>query len=144
MTCLALLSLFSLNAEPQGPSFHAASTPSTLAFPVHPETLGHVPFRDIGDTPLTANVRRFGTLDLDGNQISDAFWLGDAAGAHELQIAMGREQTAGRFRAPMGVLVPTVTKYCCRSHERNRTSVPPPNGPRVAAVRRTRCPPGPP
>jgi len=99
MTCLALLSLFSLNAEPQGPSFHAASTPSTLAFPVHPETLGHVPFRDIGDTPLTANVRRFGTLDLDGNQISDAFWLGDAAGAHELQIAMGREQTAGRFRA---------------------------------------------
>ncbi|MCA8975131.1 MAG: hypothetical protein KDC98_10435, partial [Planctomycetes bacterium] len=71
---------------------------STLEFPAAPEAMAHVPFRDAAGVALAARLRRFGTLDLDGNRIADAFWLGDATGAHELQLAMGREHSPGRFR----------------------------------------------
>lgn len=107
MTCLALLSLLSLSATPQGPTLSSAPATSlgfqsleflSIGFPDRPEQMSHVPFRDAAGAPLTAAVRRFGTLDLDGNHIEDAFWLGTANGANDLQLAMGREHSPGRFR----------------------------------------------
>ncbi|MBK8101719.1 MAG: hypothetical protein IPK26_31950 [Planctomycetes bacterium] len=61
--------------------------------PAQPSLLSHAPFASVG------RLRAAGTIDLDGNDLPDAWFLGDAPGtAEQLRFAMGREQCAGRFR----------------------------------------------
>ncbi|MCA8948077.1 MAG: hypothetical protein KDE27_01160, partial [Planctomycetes bacterium] len=86
-SCVASL----LPAAPQGPKLAGTAATSTLVLPVRPEEMAHAPFVDAIGQPVPATVTHFGTLDLDGNRIADAFWLGDAGHGPELALAMGRE-----------------------------------------------------
>ncbi|MCR9248134.1 MAG: VCBS repeat-containing protein [bacterium] len=98
MTCLATLGCLALLALPQGPKLESAAATSTLEFPDRPEQMAHTPFVDALGVPTTADLLRFGTVDLDGNHVADAFWLGDTGHGPELRLAMGREHCPGRFR----------------------------------------------
>jgi hypothetical protein len=110
MHCLLAWSLTSaLLAMPQGPRT-AAATPTGLQFPPLPEQTAHAPFVDAAGAPLPTVAQRFGAIDLDGNRIADACWLGSPiGGSAQLAVAMGREHSPGRFRAwpvPLPALPP--------------------------------------
>ena len=98
MTCPVASLLALALCLPQGPP-DAAPPTSFLQLPDRPETMAHVAFTDAAGLPVARAVRTFGTFDLDGNRIADAFWLGDpAAAGQRLSIGMGREHSPGRFR----------------------------------------------
>ncbi|MBK8101045.1 MAG: hypothetical protein IPK26_28510 [Planctomycetes bacterium] len=104
-------------ASPQGPL--PIETVVTPQLPAQPSLLSHAPFASVG------RLRAAGTIDLDGNDLPDAWFLGDAPGHAEHWALMD----ANSAPAASGL----AARVFAADSDRGRSDI------RIAASYRTSC-----